>query len=177
MQVEVKTKYELQIYIRALQYTKWHTLLDPEHKQSVYPMVTHQWGSMKKIEVKHDLQDRLNEGQGQNKIGELAHLHHVCIAIHAWKKICWKGLTFDARWYPLKCDGRTTRLHNAPLVITGGRYTIYRHSQSVCVCLWIVFDKYWPLCDWLNQIINWRTFPEMNVVGGTWLAHLKTFIK
>ena len=37
---------------------------------------THQW-------VIHELENRLNGGQCQNKIGG-AHLHHVGIAMHAW---------------------------------------------------------------------------------------------
>ena len=41
---------------------------------------THQGGSTKKIQVKHDL-GRLYGGQGQNKIGR-AHLCHVGIAMH-----------------------------------------------------------------------------------------------
>ena len=44
---------------------------------------THQWGTTKKIQVKHDLGRRLYGGQGQNKIGG-AHLRHVGIAMHAW---------------------------------------------------------------------------------------------
>ena len=41
-------------------------------------------------DVKHDLENRLNGGQGQNKIGG-AHLHHVDISIHAWKVIAFAG--------------------------------------------------------------------------------------
>ena len=37
---------------------------------------------MKKIQVKHGLGNRLNAGQGQNKIGG-AHLCHVDITMHA----------------------------------------------------------------------------------------------
>ena len=44
---------------------------------------THQWGSTKKIQVKHDLGRRLYGGQCQHKIGG-AHLGHVGIAMHAW---------------------------------------------------------------------------------------------
>ena len=43
---------------------------------------THQSGSMKKIQVKHDLGNRLNGGQGQNK-NNSAHLHYVGIAMDA----------------------------------------------------------------------------------------------
>ena len=45
---------------------------------------THQWGSTKKIQVKHDLGSRLYGGQGQNKIGGAPHQWHVGIAMHAW---------------------------------------------------------------------------------------------
>ena len=37
---------------------------------------------MKKIHVKHDLDNRLNGGQGLNKIGGV-HLNHADIAIYA----------------------------------------------------------------------------------------------
>ena len=37
---------------------------------------------MKKIQVKHGTGNRLNAGQGQNKIGG-AHLHNVGSAMHA----------------------------------------------------------------------------------------------
>ena len=38
----------------------------------------------KEIHVKHDLGNRIDGGQGQNKI-EGPHLHHVGIAIHTWQ--------------------------------------------------------------------------------------------
>ena len=37
---------------------------------------------MKNIQVKHGIGNRLNAGQGQNKIGG-AHLRHVGITMHA----------------------------------------------------------------------------------------------
>ena len=43
---------------------------------------THQETLMNTIHVKHDIGNRFNEGQGQNKIGGV-HLHHVNTAIHA----------------------------------------------------------------------------------------------
>ena len=44
---------------------------------------THQWGSTKNIQVKHDLGRRVYGGQGQNKIGS-AHICDVGSAMHAW---------------------------------------------------------------------------------------------
>ena len=51
--------------------------MDNTHKNHTY-----QWGSIKKIQVKHGLGNELNAGQGQNKI-EGAHLGHVGITMHA----------------------------------------------------------------------------------------------
>ena len=43
---------------------------------------THQWGSTKKIQVKHELGNRLYGSHGQKKIG-VAHLRHAGTAMHA----------------------------------------------------------------------------------------------
>ena len=70
---------------------------------------THQWGSTKKIQVKHDLGRRyIYGGQGQHKIGG-AHLGHVGIAMHAWLFVEKAKFLLGAarKVVPLKRDGRT----------------------------------------------------------------------
>ena len=56
---------------------------------------THQWESTKKIQFIHELGNRLNAGQCQNKIGG-EHLHHVGIAMPCMI-ICLKGMAFAGR--------------------------------------------------------------------------------
>ena len=66
---------------------------------------THQWESMKKIQVKHDLGSGLYGGQGQNKIGG-AHLCHVGIAMqacHFFQKI-WLLLNTARKVVPISED-------------------------------------------------------------------------
>ena len=66
---------------------------------------THQWGSTKKIQVKHDLRRRLYGGQGQNKIGG-AHLHPVGIAMHEWQFVekAWLLLGAARKVVPISKD-------------------------------------------------------------------------
>ena len=50
---------------------------------------------LKKIQVKHGLGNRLNGGQGENKIGG-AHASTSCWHCNACMVICWKGISFES---------------------------------------------------------------------------------